>query len=47
MIRQLSQGRDLPQAMLLRWNRLTQGTPWEIELATESAGSAPGVGMVR
>ena len=38
MIQQLSQGRDLPQAMLDRWNRLVQGTPWEIELTTGSTG---------
>jgi hypothetical protein len=36
MIQQLSQGRDLPQAMLDRWNRLTRGTPWEIELTMNS-----------
>jgi hypothetical protein len=32
MIGQLSLGKDLPQAMLDRWNRLTAGTPWVIDL---------------
>lgn len=36
MIQQLAQGKDLPQAMLDRWNRLTQGTPWEIELIQDA-----------
>jgi hypothetical protein len=34
MISQLAQGRDMTQAMLDRWNRLCQGTPWEIDLTT-------------
>ncbi len=47
MIQQLSQGRDLPQAMLDRWNRLCQHTPWEIELTTtpQTAVPAQGVGQ--
>jgi hypothetical protein len=32
MIHQLSLGRDLPQAMADRWNRLCEGTPWAIDL---------------
>lgn len=32
MIDQMSLGRDLTQAMLSRWNRLTEATPWQIEL---------------
>ena len=32
MIDQMAHGRDLTEAMLGRWNRLTQGTPWQIEL---------------
>jgi len=31
MIDQLAHGRDLPEAMLGRWNRLCAGTPWQIE----------------
>ena len=31
MIKQMSLGRDLPHAMLDRWNRLCENTPWEIE----------------
>ena len=31
MIDQLAHGRDLPEAMLGRWNRMTEGTPWQIE----------------
>lgn len=30
MIQQLALGKDLPQAMVDRWNRLCQGTAWEI-----------------
>ena len=45
MIGQLAQGKDLPEAMLLRWNRLTQGTPWEIELATHASVPAQHQGM--
>ena len=32
MLAQLAQGRDLPEAMLNRWNRLTESTPWQIDL---------------
>jgi len=32
MIDQMVHGRDLTEAMLNRWNRLTEGTPWQIEL---------------
>jgi len=32
MIDQMMHGRDLTEAMLGRWNRLTEGTPWQIEL---------------
>jgi hypothetical protein len=31
MIKQMSLGRDLPHAMLDRWNRLTEHTPWQID----------------
>lgn len=37
MITQLNSGKDLPESMLHRWNRLTQGTPWEIDLVQETA----------
>lgn len=30
MIHQLALGRDLPQSMVDRWNRLCEGTAWEI-----------------
>lgn len=32
MLDQVSHGRDLPQAMIDRWNRLTDTTPWQIHL---------------
>ena len=32
MISQLAQGKDLPQSMVDRWNRLCEGTAWEIHL---------------
>jgi hypothetical protein len=35
MINQLSLGRDLPEAMLNRWNRLVEGTAWEIQMIQE------------
>ena len=35
MINQLSLGRDLPEAMLNRWNRLVDGTAWEIQMTPE------------
>lgn len=38
MIDQMVHGRDLTSAMLSRWNRLTEGTPWQIELV-ESTGA--------
>ena len=31
MLRQVALERDLTEAMTGRWNRLTQGTPWQIE----------------
>ncbi len=30
MIQQLAQGKDMPQSMVDRWNRLCQDTAWEI-----------------
>lgn len=33
MIDQLIHGRDITQAMIGRWNRLTESTPWQIEFA--------------
>ena len=41
MITQLAQGKDLPQAMLDRWNRLTANTLWEIELVQDAAAKKP------
>jgi len=35
MINQLALGRDLPEAMLNRWNRLVEGTAWEIQMTQE------------
>lgn len=32
MLEQMHRGRDLPQAMIDRWNRLTDTTPWQIQL---------------
>lgn len=32
MIDQMAHGRDLSQAMIDRWNRLCEGTPWQIGL---------------
>jgi len=32
MIDQMAHGRDLTEAMLGRWNRLTEGTPWQIDM---------------
>ena len=41
MIHQLSLGHDLPQAMADRWNRLTESTPWQIELDQASVAKKP------
>jgi len=41
MIGQLSLGKDLPKAMLDRWNRLTAGTPWEIDLQHSTDSRTP------
>lgn len=32
MLDQMTGGRDLPQSMIDRWNRLTDTTPWQIHL---------------
>ena len=32
MLTQMIRGRDLPQSMVDRWNRLTDTTPWQIHL---------------
>jgi len=47
MIGQLAQGRDMTQAMVDRWNRLTAGTPWAIELTTGSQTHAHEQGMAQ
>jgi hypothetical protein len=36
MIQQLALGKDLPQSMVDRWNRLCQGTVWEIHFEQSS-----------
>ena len=41
MIHQLSLGRDLPQAMVDRWNRLCEGTPWAIDLEETTQSKKP------
>lgn len=42
MIDQMAHGRDLSEGMLGRWNRLTEGTPWQIELLpTADTNSKP------
>ena len=41
MIHQMSLGRDLPQAMTDRWNRLCESTPWQIELVEASVAKKP------
>ena len=41
MLKQMSLGRDLPHAMLDRWNRLCEGTPWEIEFYQTTAVKKP------
>ena len=40
MINQLALGRDLPEAMLNRWNRLVADTPWQIDMIAEGAHMA-------
>ena len=32
ILHQMTLGRDIPQAMVGRWNRLCSGTPWQIDL---------------
>lgn len=36
MIDQMAHGRDLSSAMVGRWNRLCEGTPWQIEFVASS-----------
>ncbi len=36
MIDQLAHGRDLPEAMLGRWNRMCADTPWQIDFVAKS-----------
>ena len=43
MITQLAMGRDLPEAMLNRWNRLVDGTPWQIDMIAEDHDRAQAV----
>ena len=43
MINQLSLARDLPEAMLNRWNRLVDGTPWQIDMISEDQHKAQAV----
>ena len=40
MLGQLVAGKDLPEAMVARWNRLCAGTPWSIDL-TDQAQPTP------
>ena len=46
MITQLARGRDLPEAMLNRWNRLTADTPWQIDMISEDQHRAQAMAHV-
>ena len=41
MIDQLAHGRDITEAMIGRWNRLCEGTPWQIDLEATSGTRPP------
>jgi len=43
MINQLALGRDLPEAMLNRWNRLVADSPWQIDMIAEDHDRAQAV----
>ena len=43
MINQLAMARDLPEAMLNRWNRLVADTPWQIDMISEDQHKAQAV----
>jgi hypothetical protein len=40
-VTQMHEGRDLTQAMLGRWNRLFDSTPWQLDLIQGQAPSQP------
>ena len=41
MLSQMQKGRDLPQSMVDRWNRLTDTTPWQIHLTQGTPPQTP------
>lgn len=41
MIDQMAHGRDITEAMIGRWNRLTEGTPWQIEFVAKPDTTQP------
>jgi hypothetical protein len=41
MLGQLQARKDMPEAMIGRWNRLCQGTPWQIQM-TDQVQPTPG-----
>lgn len=41
MLEQMIKGRDLPQSMVDRWNRLTDTTPWQIQLIQGTPQQTP------
>lgn len=41
MLDQMVSGRDLPQSMVDRWNKLTDTTPWQIQLIQGTPEQTP------
>lgn len=41
LVQQVAQGKDIPQSMVGRWNRLCEGTPWEVRFVESSPVEKP------
>jgi hypothetical protein len=41
LVQQVAQGKDIPQSMVGRWNRLCEGTPWEVRFEQSSHAGTP------
>jgi hypothetical protein len=41
LVQQVAQGKDIPHAMIGRWNRLCSGTPWEVHFEQSNLARMP------
>lgn len=47
LVAQVAAGKDIPQSMVGRWNRLCEGTPWEVRFVESTHEEKPAPSQAR